>query len=188
MVISSPRKRNRLPDYDYSAPGWYYITICTFKLQCWFGKIENGKVRLNEVGEMIRTWWLKVPERFYGTKIDCYQIMPNHIHAIVIYSPESGRTHWSAPTNKKNVGTDQCVCPQKDDFNLSKVIQWFKTMTTNRYISKVKNSRWKPFEGKLWQRSFYDHIIRNEKSLYKIRTYISNNPINWSIDRNNPDS
>jgi len=109
------------------------------------------------------------------TKLDIYQIMPDHVHGIII------------------VGADLCVCPkkQKNIINgrthrcaptLGTIIQWFKTMSTNEYIENVKSNNWPKFQQRLWQRNFYEHIIRDEKDYYKIREYIINNPKNWGIN------
>ena len=88
-----------------------------------------------------------------------YKLINNQIN-------RRGRTHRSAPT-------------------ISQIIQWFKTMTTNQYIQNIKNNNWRPFNRNLWQRSFHDHIIRNDKSLHKIRKYITDNPANWADDEEN---
>ncbi len=170
MVISSPRKRNRLPDYDYSAPGWYYITVCTYKLHCWFGKIEDGKMQLNKIGKIVEQCWEKTPKHFNRIELDEYIVMPNHVHGIIII-------------NSNDVGNADLRSLQKNDRTkmlLSKVIHGFKS-TVTRKIRKQLNEY-----AFAWQRSFYDHIIRNEKSLYKIRNYIHNNPIRWYVDKNNP--
>ncbi len=183
------RKSIRLPNYDYSQVGWYYVTICTKDRKCVFGKIVNGEMKLNDVGEMMNMWWLKIPKRFQNVRLNEYQIMPNHIHGIIIIN--NGRTHGSAPTMNRIkfvVGVDPCVDPNNRQKQLFfKIIQWFKTMTTNHYIRGVRDNNWQPFSKRLWQRNYYEHIIRNEKSLNKIRKYIRLNPLIWDRDRNNPD-
>ncbi len=84
MVISSPRRRNRLPDYDYSTPGWYYVTICAYRLQCWFGDVVDGEMELNSFGKIAEDCWNKIPKHFKNVELDEYIIMPNHIHGIII--------------------------------------------------------------------------------------------------------
>lgn len=111
---------------------------------------------------------------------------------------EIGQTHRFAPTNISKTGehmveADLCVCPdtmgehmvrgEHTGSPLRKIIQWFKTMTTNEYIRRVKRDGWKPFDGKLWQRNYYEHIIRNEKELNQIREYILHNPLKWELDK-----
>jgi hypothetical protein len=126
-------------------------------------------------------------------------VMPNHFHSIVIIVP----THSvgadlrvcpskinDAYTMGEHIGSPQQTgSPQRDtkiNHNLSTIIQWFKTMTTNEYIRNVKTKNWTQFAGKLWQRNFYEHINRDEKELFRIRQYIRNNPLNWDSDGENP--
>ncbi len=119
---------------------------------------------------------LRLNEKYDNIKIDDYVIMPNHIHFILIID----NNLFFA-----NVGADLCVCPNEGEHTgspLPRIIQWFKTMTTNEYIRNVKNGIAIPFDEKLWQRNYYEHIIRNDKKLYEIRTYIQNNPLKWNLD------
>ena len=144
------RKNIRLKNYDYSLNGYYFVTICTNGTISLFGKIKNNKVILNNSAKLIEDWLFELENKF-NVKIDYYSIMHNHIHFIIILN--------------------------KSKEPLSKIIQWFKIMTTNHYIKGVKAGNFLPFQKKLWQRNYYEHIIRNEKSLYEIRQYIKNNPI-----------
>lgn len=180
------RRSVRLPGYDYSQNGAYFITICTQNRECLFGEIQKPvgadpcvrppnrlyslSPKLNDTGKMIDKWWIKLKNNFPHIELDEYVIMPNHLHGIIFINDdqlrkEKGRTHGAAPTGR--------------------MVQWFKTMTTNEYIRRVKNGHWKPFPGRLWQRDYYEHIIRNEESLEKIREYIVNNPMNWDQDEMN---
>ena len=130
---------------------------------------------LNAAGEMVEECWNKIPEKFPDIELGEFQIMPNHFHAIVI-----------------NVGADPCVGPEKTEklsgkgkpmgLPLHVVIQWFKTMTTNDYINRVKSLAWEPFMDKIWQRNYYEHIIRNDESYRRIANYIVHNPQNWQED------
>jgi putative transposase len=131
---------------------------------------------LNEAGRFVERWWRKIPQKFVGVELDYSVIMPNHFHGIIA-----------------NVGADQRVCPktgagEHTGSPLHRVIQWFKTMTTNEYIKGVKEKGWKPYKKRFWQRSYYEHIIRNERELLRIREYILNNPPKWCLDRENPES
>ncbi len=144
------RKNIRLANYDYSLNGYYFITICTNGNSSLFGLINNGEIILNNSALIIKKWLFELENKF-NVKIDYYSIMHNHIHFILILD-----------------GSNE---------PLSKIIQWFKTMTTNAYIKGVKSGEFLPFNKKLWQRNYYEHIIRDEKSLYEIRQYIQNNPI-----------
>ena len=176
------RKSIRLKEFDYSKPGAYFVTICTHDRKCLFGNIIGEKMILNKSGKMMEHWLMKLPQKFLGIQLDNYIIMPNHIHMIIHI-----------------VGVNPRVCPNESQkiqegehtgsprqISLPEIVQWFKTMTTNNYIRNVKRNHWKPFNKKFWQRGYYEHIIRNEKSLDRIRHYIINNPLKWEIDKNNP--
>ena len=177
------RKSQRKQDYDYSQPGYYAVTICTQNRSCLFGVIDDGDMLLNDAGRMIHETWYQIPDHYPGIELDVMQIMPNHLHGIIVVC---------------EVGTDPCVCPNPGTENgqtqgsvptgclpLSDVIKQFKTLTTRRYIEGVNNHEWHSFSGKLWQRSYHDRIIRNEMELNKIRSYIGNNPREWDTDENN---
>jgi REP element-mobilizing transposase RayT len=161
--------------YDYSQVGSYFVTVCAKGHACLFGDIEQGEMILNGAGHMIRTWWLAIPGKYSRVELDGYMIMPNHCHGII-----------------KIVGADQCVCPDSRNKGehigspLPRIMQWFKTMTTNEYIRGINECRWERFNGKLWQRNYYEHIIRDERELNQIREYIMNNPMQWELDAENP--
>lgn len=167
----SQRKSLRLKNYDYSQNGFYFITICIQNKECLLGEIIDQEMILNHAGRMIDTIWHEIPKYYEGFKIHEYIVMPNHIHGIIEISSRRGGP----------------LCPPELDssptgLSLSDMIQRFKTMTTNKYIYGVKNHDWKVFPKQLWQRSYYEHIIRNEKTLEEIQTYIINNPKNWDKD------
>jgi putative transposase len=168
-----PRKSTRLSGYDYSQEGAYFVTVCVQGRLFLFGKIVDGNMQLNQAGQMMVSWWRELERKFPSVKIDEYHVvMPNHFHGIV-YIPEQ-----SAPMTKGgHTGPP-----------LQRIMQWFKTMTTNNYIHGVKEHNWQPFKEILWQRSFYEHVIRDEPSLNRIREYIANNPLRWDLDRENPRS
>ena len=172
------RRSIRLSGYDYSSPGAYFVTICTKDRLCLFGEIINDEMRVNDAGCMIEKYWLKLPNKFPHIQINSFITMPNHFHGII-----------------KIVGADPRVCPDKENEKgahtgapLHKVVQWFKTMTTNAYIKGVKDSDWAGFPGKLWQRNYYEHVIRNDDSMNVIREYIEYNPSRWIDDVDNPDN
>ena len=173
------RKPQRKHGYDYSQPGYYAVTVCTQNRSCLFGVIDNRDMLLNDAGRMIDETWQEIPEHFPHGELDVMQIMPNHLHGIIVV---------------REVGADLCVRPNHGIENgqtqrsvpttLSDVIKRFKTLTTRRYINGVRRHGWCSFSGKLWQRRYYDRIIRNETELNKTRTYISNNPNEWDTDEN----
>ena len=196
MSIIYARKPTRLKEYDYSRSGYYYVTICTENREQIFGTIENNDIILNGVGNLIDQWWQKMFEKYDDISIDKYIIMPNHIHGIINIAV--GATPCSRPIpcnrpikNNKNhtIKGENTVSPLRKISNqyngLGQYISWFKRMTTNKYIYHVKTDGWKSFNKRLWQRNYYDHIIRNEKSLQEIREYIMNNPATWVDDENN---
>jgi putative transposase len=151
----------RLQRYDYSQEGAYFVTVCVEQRLHLFGKIENENMLPTPAGEMIATWWGKVPEKYPDVELDHWVVMPNHFHGIVVLCRDASMPNRTA---------------------LADVMRWFKSMTTNTYIRGVHAEQWEPFSGSLWQRSYYDHIIRNEPDLQRIREYIMHNPARWHTD------
>lgn len=208
MTINSKetgRRSIRLKGYDYSRAGAYFLTICTQHKTCIFGKIADGQMRLNEAGEMVRRVWTEIPTHYPGVNLGEFIVMPNHIHGVVILvgagpracpnqssdkplleisEGERPRNHSNSgqPRGGENAGQPQGVAPT----SLADVVARFKTLTTHLYIEGVKISHWKSFDGKLWQRNYYEHIIRNWESHNRIAAYIRSNPVNWDSDMENP--
>lgn len=205
------RRSIRLYGYDYTEPGAYFVTICTQKRKSLLGYIENGKMILNNVGKMIVDWYYELENKFSVVCCDAFVCMPNHVHFIVFIvgadlcvCPKSGRRFVCSKNNIRRLGESinlgECMdSPLQNDtkrgisvgsgerLSLSKVVQWFKTMTTNNYLKDRRNSEGENFFEKLWQRNYYEHIIRNEKELNGIREYIRNNPVEWQLDYENLD-
>ena len=167
------RKSNRLKNYDYATPGYYFITACCENKLELFGAVINDKMLLNGAGKMVEQTLLEIPDFYRGFSLDTCIIMPNHIHVIIVIQ------------NNKLLINGQAQGPVPTKLSLSDIIHRFKTISTKKYIDGVKNKGWPPFSKKIWQRSFHDHIIRNERSLKKIREYIINNPENWNTDEHN---
>ncbi len=169
------RKLNRLRDYDYSEAGGYFITVCTFNREYLFGKISNQEIELNDIGEIVEQWWLKLENKFTEVKQDYHVIMPNHIHGIIMVSDgknDVGAIH-ELPLPRDRIERRRMLIP--------KVIGYFK-MNSSKYINRLRDATGYP----LWQRNYYEHIIRNDNELYRIREYIQNNPLKWELDRENP--
>ncbi len=156
----------------------YFVTICTQNKKCYFGEIANDKMILNDFGKIAKTTLTELPNHYNNIKIDEFIIMPNHVHVIIEINVG---TPLVGVQDTNNVRTGTRPVP-----TISKIIGTFKSLTTNQYIYHVKNSNWKPFNKHIWQRSFYDHIIRKDESLNKIREYIMINPQQWNKDKYNP--
>lgn len=186
------RRSIRLKDYDYSLAGAYFITICTQNRECLFGDIKNGETISNEAGRMVQSAWDKLPNRFPTEPDECV-VMPNHIHGIIVLvgaplvgarqGDEKNELRVGAPLvgaqiDEKQVGT-------RPTLTLGDVIGAFKSITTNEYIHGIKEKGWPPFSNRLWQRNYYEHIIRNEQALNKIREYIAANSLQWEFDLEN---
>jgi len=176
----------RLKGYDYAQAGAYFVTICTQKRASAFGCVDDGDVRLNDAGRMVRAVWETLPDRFPGMELDAFVVMPNHMHGIIVIPgrgesgirPDDSRQPDSGDHKDRPCGTMAG--------SLGRIIQAFKSTTTHEYVMGVRRRGWVPFHGRLWQRNYYDHVIRNERKLDKIREYIATNPLRWALDRENP--
>ncbi|MFC1651354.1 transposase [Candidatus Latescibacterota bacterium] len=190
------RRSIRLKGYDYSQPGGYYVTIVTHNRECLFGSVSDGEMVLNDAGKMVEKIWKEIPKFYSNFSIDTFQIMPNHLHGILTIVGADPRVcpnphvcpndiPRACPDDKQNrqLGQPQGIAPT---LSLGDVIKRFKTLTTKLYIDCIKQNKWRPFNGKLWQRNYWEHIIRNEKDLTQIREYIINNPVQWELDNENP--
>jgi REP element-mobilizing transposase RayT len=160
------RRSIRLKGFNYSRAGAYFVTICTQQRECLFGNVEREALQLNDSGRMIEFWWDEIEKKFPTLALDEWILMPNHPHGILFLN---GKATPSIP------------------FSLGEVMGWFKTMTTNEYIRGVHNLGWRCFRGKLWQRDFFDHIIRSAEESERIREYIRQNPARWLEDPENPE-
>lgn len=178
-MLNKQRKTIRLRGYDYSSDGWYYVTICTFERRLFFGEIKNGKMVLNKYGEIVLKIWQSLPNH-HPVELDALQIMPNHLHFILILPACRGiacNAHYQGFARKtptfQNVTSGSLPC----------IIRAFKSECSKQIRKIIGNP-----EFPVWQRNYYEHIIRNEESLQKIRQYVQLNPILWYRDRNNPNN
>ncbi len=183
-VLEKNRKRNRFPHYDYSQPGYYSLTICTKRMETHFGVIEDGIMTLSNIGGIVDRCWQAIPEHFREIDLDEYKIMPNHIHGIAIISSVGDSELRVIRDAELRVVGDADLRPvqstDRSKMLLSKVIHGFKSS-----VSREINSKY-PRNNFSWQRSYYDHVIRNEKSLLETRKYVVENPLKWEFDKNNP--
>lgn len=161
---SHQRRSLRLQGYDYSQPGTYFVTMCVHKGECVLGEIFNGEVYLTDLGRVASEYWKFIPLHFPDVYIDTFVVMPNHVHAIINIS-----------------GCRGGVTPPLLTPTLSQIIAYYKYQTTKQ-INQIRHQIGKSF----WQRSFYDHIVRNDEDLQRIRNYIVNNPLKWELDQYYP--
>lgn len=175
------RRSIRLPGYDYSQAGWYFVTICSYKHECIFGEIVNGEMKLNEIGENIKNEWANLSKRF-SVNLDQFQIMPNHLHGIIIINDPVG-VSFMKPVN--------CVKPEinieilKSNRHMGLINQ---TPTIGQIIRHFKSKcsykiHLHELNQIIWQRNYFEHVIRNDADLNRIREYIQTNPMNWKKDK-----
>jgi len=161
------RRSLRLKDYDYSQAGAYFVTLCTHERECSLGEIIDSEVKLSPVGNIVKKEWKKLSTRFSNVQWDAFVVMPNHIHGIIIFKSKDNVGATLVVAQTPRAGTSPA--PTVGD-----VIGMFKSLCVNQCIQNELKL------GKLWQRNYYEHIIRNEKALYRIRQYIKNNPLEHS--------
>jgi len=175
------RRTIRLQGYDYSTPNAYFVTICTQNRACLFGDITEDGMQLNNAGSMIQTCWEELPLRFPMLKLDAYIVMPNHFHAIATltttsYTSEASESIVRSASRRGTAGA----------FTLGDIVGAFKSITTTAYIRQVRQSQWPPFDRRLWQQNYWEHIIRSSTELDHIRKYIQTNPAKWYNDQLHP--
>ena len=190
------RRSIRLKGYDYSQAGAYFITICCEHRICRFGKIENNEMILNELGNIAYNEWAKLAERFANFELDVFQIMPNHMHGIIVLKNMVGAGFTPAQNDgmvlgqSQVLGQPQGIAPQgiaptgiapTTVSTVGDIVGAYKSLVFNGCLEiyKSKNERM----GKLWQRDYYEHIIRNDQSYQTISAYIINNPSKWGDDK-----
>ena len=173
---SLDRKSNRISEYNYSQDGFYFVTVCTQNRVNYFGEISDEKMILNECGKVIKDRWLWLQEQYSYIKLDYFVVMPNHFHGILIIdrSLNVGEDRDLPISNKAGTCHDMSLQPKIK--SLSQLVGAFKTTASKQiHFLGVENFQ--------WQRSFYDHVIRDERSLQNIREYIINNPAKWQLDK-----
>jgi len=198
--VNGQRHRHsiRLGGYDYSRPGAYFVTICTHDRACLFGDVAEGEMRLNDAGRIAEQCWRDIPAHFPRLDLDAFVIMPNHVHGIIWITDDAvgvndarGHNENVAPPVTRpphNVGATHASPlphalrprgPQRR--SVASIIGSFKSAVTKR-INKLRGTPGMP----VWQRNYYEHIIRTGESLDRIRRYIGENPLRWHLDRENP--
>ena len=160
------RRVLRLPGYDYSQSGYYFVTICIHERQCFFGTVDNDAVCLSEAGTIAQTIWQSLPQRFQGIELDAYMIMPNHMHGILRLTGKQSASNGQQDGGPGGISRS---------LRLGHVVRTFKGATTYT-IHKAGVSDFG------WQHKYYESIVRNEASLERIRQYILTNPARWQQD------
>ena len=190
--LNQPRRKPlRLKGYDYSRAGAYFITVVVQGRLCLFGDVVGGEMGLNDAGKMVRRVWDGMPDRFSFIEMDEFVVMPNHVHGVIIIHqppasdvPPVGASRVGAlddPRLHYDTRATTRVAPTLGD-----VVGALKSLTTVEYGRGVRETGWSPFDKRLWQRNYYERIIRNESELGLAREYIANNPMKWAFDHENP--
>lgn len=184
------RRSIRLRGYDYAQAGAYFVTIVTKDRACLFGEIVDGEMRPNQFGRIIQATWNELPEHYSGVECDAFVVMPNHVHGIIVLVEDDGGVGSNdvgaglkpaqpglRPTTAPRAGLN----PAPTRHRLAEIIRAFKTFSARR-INDMRKTPGFP----IWQRNYYEHIVRSENELNRIREYIANNPLQWEMDRENP--
>ncbi len=189
------RRSIRLRGYDYSQSGSYFITICTHNRECLFGDVVDGKMILNEFGNVAQQCWLEIPQHFEHVELDAFVVMPNHVHGIIIINNNNDVEKIAAKNelmkndanigeakNYKNVGAKNFSPLHENRFcspsrTIGSIVRGFKIGVTKWFRQNTDIYT-------VWQRNYYEHIVRDEMDLQRIRQYIMDNPKNWGMDEN----
>ncbi len=190
MSALKERKPLRLPGFDYSQRAAYFVTVCTQQRECTLGQVVDGQMVLTDGGRMVQSVWEALPTQYPQVNIDAFVVMPNHIHGILFLNdiPPVG-AQFIAPDEidpQSSTGEyagvmDSGVINQAPTNDLGKIIRTFKGKTS----FLINQHRGTPRRA-VWQRGYYDHIVRDEADLNRIREYITNNPAQWALDHDNP--
>lgn len=174
------RKSTRLRGYDYTQAGAYFITICTHTRECLLGEVVNDEMRPNEYGNIVRFQWNEIPVHFSDVGTASFVVMPNHIHGIIVLTDacRGGVTPPNRVTTLDKTGTEPVPLRKR---TLGQIVAYFKYQTT-KSINQIRSTP----GAHVWQRNYYEHVIRNQTDLEEIREYIVNNPLKWDLDRENP--
>ena len=166
MKVRKPvRQSSRLPGYDYTQPGFYFVTVCAYHQRCIFGDIDADTVRLNDAGQTAAFTCKWLAQQYPHVELDEFVIMPNHMHGLIIIQ-NGDDTRPGEPGQYKSLG---------------RLVGAFKTVSTRR-INLLRGTP----QSTVWQRGFYEHVVRTSDSLERIRAYINTNPVRWALDPENP--
>ena len=188
------RRSIRLREWDYSGPGGYFVTICSYRRESMFGEIRNGRMDLNSYGEIVQQSWVDLPKHYHNILLDEFVIMPNHVHGIIVIVDDIvvdntnsavGASLRLAPTEIRH-DTQPAPTERWNAMNhrpVSEIVRAFKSFSARR-INGLRDA----IGVGVWQRNYYERIIRNEKELRRVREYIAFNPSKWAFDEENPEN
>jgi putative transposase len=173
MVNGQARRRSpvRLKEYDYSRPGAYFLTVCVNRHRCLFGEVSEDEVRLSDGGRIVWECWGDLPRHYPHVQTDAFVVMPNHVHGIIVLT----RTNVRAGLRPAPTGSDVAL------HGLPEIVRALKSFSARR-INELQRTpgAW------IWQRGYYERVVRNEEELNRIRRYIADNPARWSDDKYHP--
>jgi putative transposase len=177
------RRSIRVRNYDYSHAGAYFITICAWNKESLFGEIEKGQMQLNAYGEIAIKYWNGIHGHFMHVETDEFIVMPNHVHGVIVVNNCRGEvtSPFSSGLDTMKSIIQGGETPPLRRFALGQIVAYFKYQTAKQ-INQIRNTPGTP----VWQRNYYEHIIRSEKDLKSIREYIRYNPLKWDEDEENP--
>ena len=168
-------KSTRLKHWDYSSPGAYFVTICTKNREPFFGEIVYGKIKLSQIGKIVKNFWMEIPKHYPNVNLDEFVLMPDHVHGIIVIKNVMSNVetpHWGVSTG---INRNPHHNPEWKPNSLGSIICQFKSICT-------KQIRTMGFHNFAWQTGFHESIVRNEKHLYAIRKYIINNPLEFELN------
>ena len=175
------RKSTRLKEYDYTQPGAYFVTVVSHQRKNIFGVISNGEMNLNKAGKIVEKTWQNIPVHFPNTSCEIFVVMPNHIHGIIdIINDEIVGARHASPLRSNRLESQSVKSDGVKAKSIGAIIGSFKSAVTKQlHQTKIIN------QEKIWQRNYYEHIIRDEDDYQQIADYIASNPSNWECDLEN---
>lgn len=182
-----PQRRSiRMVGYDYTMPGGYFVTIISRRRICLFGEITSEGLVLNPIGQKVVQCWYSLQKNFMNVELDEFVLMPNHLHGVIVLKDTSGKgeafPEMSPSSRNKGLGNASPLRPRgTESGSLGSIIQNFKSVST-RMVNRIFYES----GNKIWQRNYFERIIRNESELNAVRQYIRDNPLNWEKDQVNP--
>lgn len=183
------RRVTRLHSYDYGQTVGYFVTICVQHQECLFGKIIDGQMRLNKIGAIVVKCWSHIPQHFFSAELDVCVVMPNHIHGIILLSTSGAEWHRLPIHSQPNCRREVPSSPtpnrrdQRTSPTLGQVVAYFKFQSI-KYINQHRDMP----GACVWQRNYYDHVIRDDIDLQRIRQYVTDNPMRWELDQLHPNN